>query len=114
ANDPWGYVQTSLYNYADPNFVYRKDSTWKGLYNAVANCNMILQNVDSKKSVLSATDYGIIKGEALAMRAYLHFDVLRLFAPSYLNGASTSAIPYVTQFSNKVTPLSTVSGIITN
>jgi hypothetical protein len=113
SNDPMSYLQTSLYNYTDGNFLYRKDSAWKGLYNVVANCNLILQNIDSKKSLLSAVDYGIIKGEALAMRAYTHFDVLRLFAPSYTIGASTNAIPYVTQFSNKVTPLSTVSGILT-
>jgi len=62
--------------------------------------------------VLPATEYPLIKGEALALRAYMHFDALRLFAPSYLTAASAAAIPYVTTFSNKVTPTSTVADVI--
>lgn len=105
------YLQSILYNYQDQNFINRKDGIWSGLYNAIANDNLLLQYVDSGK-VLPAAEYPLIKGEALALRAYMHFDALRLFAPSYLTGASTAAIPYVTVFSNKVTPTSTVADVI--
>jgi hypothetical protein len=105
------YLQSMLYNYQDQNFINRKDGIWNGLYNAIANDNLLLKYVDSGK-VLSAAEYPLIKGEALALRAYMHFDALRLFAPSYLTGASTAAIPYVTAFSNKVTPSSTVADVI--
>ena len=109
--DNLNYFQTTLYNYKDQSFITRKDNVWQGLYNAIANDNLLLQNVDSGK-VLPAAEYPLIKGEALALRAYMHFDVLRLFAPSYLNGANTAAIPYVTAFSNKVTPTSSVTAVI--
>ena len=105
------YLQSILYNYQDQNFITRKDSIWSGLYNAIANDNLLLKYVDSGK-VLPAAEYPLIKGEALALRAYMHFDALRLFAPSYLTGAGTPAIPYVTAFSNKVTPTSTVADVI--
>src|ERR1700754_2012811 len=105
------YLQSILYNYQDQNFITRKDSIWDGLYNAIANDNLLLKYVDSGK-VLPAAEYPLIKGEALALRAYMHFDALRLFAPSYLTGAGTPAIPYVTAFSNKVTPTSTVADVI--
>ena len=105
------YLQSLLYNYQDQNFITRKDSIWDGLYNAIANDNLLLKYVDSGK-VLPAAEYPLIKGEALALRAYMHFDALRLFAPSYLTGAGTPAIPYVTTFSNKVTPTSTVADVI--
>jgi hypothetical protein len=105
------YLQSILYNYKDPNFINRKDGIWSGLYNAIANDNLLLQYLDSGK-VISAAEYPLIKGEALALRAYMHFDALRLFAPSYLTGAATAAIPYVTTFSNKVTPSSTVADVI--
>src|ERR1700754_1530395 len=105
------YLQSILYNYQDQNFITRKDSIWDGLYNAIANDNLLLKYVDSGK-VLPAAEYPLIKGEALALRAYMHFDALRLFAPSYLTGAGTPAIPYVTTFSNKVTPTSTVADVI--
>jgi hypothetical protein len=109
--DYLNYLQASLYNYKDQNFISKKDGIWQGLYNAIANDNLLLQNVDSGK-VLSAAEYSLIKGEALALRAYMHFDVLRLFAPSFLTGSGTKAIPYVTSFSNKVTPTSSVADII--
>lgn len=105
------YLQSILYNYQDQNFINRKDGIWSGLYNAIANDNLLLQYVDSGK-VLPAAEYPLIKGEALALRAYMHFDALRLFAPSYLVGTNTAAIPYVTAFSNKVTPSSTVADFI--
>lgn len=103
------YLQTSIYNYNDINFISRKDTVWSGLYNAIADCNLILANIEGGKKVLSATDYALIKGEALGMRGYLHLDLLRMFAPSYANNPGAQAIPYITDFTDKVTPLSTVS-----
>jgi starch-binding outer membrane protein, SusD/RagB family len=47
------------------------------------------------------------------LRGFIHFDLLRLFAPSFRNGAGAKAIPYVTDFSNKVTPMSTVTEVLT-
>ncbi|HEY6901545.1 MAG TPA: RagB/SusD family nutrient uptake outer membrane protein, partial [Puia sp.] len=112
--DPLAYLQTSLYNYNTIDFTTRKDSIWLGLYNAIANCNLILTNIEKGKSLMTATDYALIKGEALGMRAYLHFDILRLFAPAPITNPAKPAIPYVTEFSNKVTPLSTVSAALTS
>jgi hypothetical protein len=111
--DPLKYLQTSLYRYTDQDFITRKDSIWNGLYSAIANCNLILANIEDGKKVMPSTDYTIIKGEALGMRAYLHFDALRIFAPSFASNPNAPAIPYVSDFSNKVTPLSTVSAALT-
>lgn len=103
------YQQTALYNYKEDDFIRRKDNAWRGLYNAIVNCNLLLENLEKNNGVLTNDKRAILKGEALALRAYLHFDVLRLFAPSFKSNASADAIPYVTTFSNKVTPLSTVT-----
>lgn len=112
-NNEWGYNQTSLYNYKDPLFVARNDGAWRGLYNVIANCNLILEKVDKNKAVLSGPNYAIIKGEALALRAYLHFDALRLFGPSFITDPAAKSIPYVDKYSNKVTALSTVTEALT-
>ena len=112
ALDYQAYLQTSIYNYSDLNFVSRKDTVWSGLYNAIADCNLILANIEGGKKILSAVDYAVIKGEALGMRGYLHFDLLRMFAPSYASNPDAPAIPYITDFTDKVTPLSTVSGTL--
>jgi hypothetical protein len=103
------FYQTSLYNYKDPFFMSVRDNSWRGLYNAIVNCNLILENLDKHKEVLSAYNYTLIKGEALGLRAYLHFDALRLFGPSFASKPNEKAIPYVTTYSNKTTVLSTVT-----
>jgi starch-binding outer membrane protein, SusD/RagB family len=107
-NDRDGYKQTSLYNYADLQFIDRKDKIWRMMYNAIANCNLILENIDNG-TPFTAVNHQLIHGEALAMRAYLHLDLLRLFAPSFTTAPTAKAIPYVTSFSNKATPLSNVT-----
>ena len=96
------YRQTLLYNYKDQDFITRKDNAWKGLYNVIANSNLILEHVDKQKGVLTQPMYALVKGEALAMRAYCHFDALRLFAPAYSVEPNGKGIPYVIAFSKDV------------
>lgn len=107
------YQQTANYNYKDVYFISRKDAVWNGLYHAIANCNLLLQNLETHGDVLSGDKLALIKAEALALRGYLHFDLLRLFAPSFKSNASAKAIPYVTDFSNKTTSISTVTEVLT-
>jgi hypothetical protein len=111
--DYMGYQQTALYNYTNAWLINRKDNIWRGLYHAIANCNLLLENLDKRKTVLTAENYSLIKGEALALRAFFHLDLLRLFAPSYASNPAAKAIPYVTDFSNKATPMSDVTGACT-
>jgi hypothetical protein len=106
------YMKTSIFDYTDPTFKSKRDGIWKAAYHAIVNCNLILENVDDKKDMLDDGMYELIRGEALALRAYLHFDLLRFFAWSYQEGASRDAIPYVDSYSNKVTPISTVEEVI--
>lgn len=103
AFDSWGYRQAMTFSYKQAAFMDRRNLIWLGLYNVIANANLILENVDVKKNILTDVNYHVIKGEALAMRAYCHFDVLRLFADSYVTDVNGKGIPYVTKFS-KETP----------
>ena len=47
----------------------------------------------------------VVLGEALALRAYIHFDMLRLFQPPYLTeeGKTQKRIPYKTDFGMEFT-----------
>jgi len=107
-NDRDGYKQTSLYNYTDLAFISRRDKIWRRTYTAIANCNLILENINNGTPITDV-NRRLIQGEALALRAYLHFDMLRLFAPSFVASPTGKAIPYVTTFSNIATPASTVT-----
>lgn len=80
---------------------------WTNLYEAVVNVNNLLENLEkANKKIFSENNFELIKGEALALRAYLHFDILRLFGPSFKMDKDRKCIPYVTTVSKKNTPYS--------
>lgn len=75
------------------------ENIWSAQYNSIAQLNYLLKRLDTKPAELTETNYKLIKGEALALRAFLHFDLLRMFAPAYSEDlAEQRTIPYVTEF----------------
>ncbi len=89
------YFSIKTYNFSDIKAELKIDSIWSEAYNAVANINAMLNVIDSKKSIFSDNNYNIIKGEGLALRAYIHFDMLRLFSDINFTGDGEKHIPYV-------------------
>lgn len=87
------------------------NEVWGAAFTAIANCNYLLESVDKNPSMFNTGMHDLIKGEALALRAYLHFDMLRMFGPSYVSGATAKAIPYVTVTGTNSTPFYTVSAV---
>lgn len=91
------YFNTVDYNYAAPAAITRIENIWKGMYFTITNINNLLENIEKEDSLLfSGTNYRVIKGEAYALRAFNHFDILRLFAPSPAapTGSDAKGIPY--------------------
>ncbi|MCM1501350.1 MAG: RagB/SusD family nutrient uptake outer membrane protein [Bacteroidales bacterium] len=100
-NAVWGnYYDLSVYRYGTDYWRQRFSSTWDKAYAMILNCNLLLENIDKeeKKGLFSGDNRNIIKGEALALRAMLHFDMLRLFGPVYANSPDAIAIPYYTAY----------------
>lgn len=73
---------------------------WSTTYKAIANLNGILEYIDDRQGVFSENNYYLYKGEALALRALLHFDMLRLFSPSVAVGEDREAIPYMNVYTH--------------
>lgn len=89
--------------YRDEDVRPQIDAIWSKAYNTIASANSVLDNI-------SGHDFAIlprIRGEALTVRAFLHFDLLRLFAPNIERG-DEQAIPYVEHFSISPVERSTV------
>lgn len=105
------YEEAARYNYRNMSVQNSIDSIWSEMYTAIANLNILLGYIDDKQSVFTEDNYRIYKGEALGLRAFLHFDLLRIFAPAYTSGSSAPAIPYVTEYTTAVTPQSTVAEV---
>jgi hypothetical protein len=82
------------------------------MYNNIANLNNILSQIDGKRSEFHGDNFNRVKGEAIALRALFHFDLLRLFGQSPATGMSTKAIPYVTQFTVRPTPFITLQAAL--
>lgn len=106
------FQSIAAFKFADQVFVDKIKAIWTYSYQGIGNVNQILEVIDSKKSVFRDKNYEIVKGEALALRAYLHFDVLRMFGPSYKNNPNVKAMPYVTTVSTKATAYSTVAEVL--
>ncbi len=74
-------------------------------YKVISSINAILDQIDANKDVF-VTDkmYELIKGEALALRALCHFDILRLFGPVPTVTTEDNILPYVKTLSKEATP----------
>ena len=78
------YDEMRMYNYENASVESTFNSIWSGMYNVIANVNNMIRHIvvdDTTK--FSANRYNVYLGEAYALRAYLHFDLLRLYAPAY-------------------------------
>ena len=77
---------------------------WEKSYNLIANINKLLENCEKRREVLSDEYYRLIKGEALGLRAFLHFDIFRLFGPQYEADNKATKLPYYQTFSLNIRP----------
>lgn len=100
------------YSYADENTIPVIENIWETNYNIILNCNIVLKNVELQKNILTEKDYSIIKGEMLALRAFIHFDLLRLFGPIYKLNPDHKAIPYNTSYDGTVAPILSAKEIL--
>lgn len=82
------------YNYQSASVEAQFRTFWLNEYNCIVNLNNLLAQIDEKKSVFTEDNYALIKGEALGLRAFLHFDLLRMFGPIYSVSPDGNAIPY--------------------
>ena len=70
---------TAAYDYKNTEVEELIEEIYGKFYNTIVNINNLLDYVDN--GVLTSDMHDLIKGEALAMRAFCHLDILRLFGP---------------------------------
>ena len=81
---------------------------WTAMYGNISNVNAVI-GCDLLSSQELAYPYNIYKGEALGLRAFMHFDLMRIFTEQYTQNPSASGIPYATTFSLDTPEFSTAS-----
>lgn len=89
---------------------------WNQMYNIIANVNNIIENTEAKREVLHPTNYQIIRGEAIGLRAFLHFELLKMFGWGDLEKKPENwdkiSIPYVLAYDKMTTRQSTVRELL--
>ncbi len=85
------------FEYDNTNVKSLFESIWTAMYKNISNVNSVLD----APLVAEAKEfpYTIYKGEALGLRAFMHFDLVRLFAEQYTTNTKADGIPYATEFS---------------
>ena len=102
----------SSFDYVDNSVQTGLSNTWTAAYNTILNCNVVLDNLEECDGILLTPEYRMLKGEMLALRAFLHFDMLRLFGPVYKNHPEAAAIPYNESARVSALPLLTADSVM--
>lgn len=100
------YYRFSTYSYSEKDEKSTWEGVWDAAYTLIANCNEFLAQIDQHPGLMSDNEYNMMKGEALAIRTMLHFDMFRLFGPVYNEAnASVLAVPYYDHITDIAQPL---------
>ena len=109
------YQYAQQYNYTRSTIKTIISKMWSKSYNAIANCNKLIQEIDDKDPGFfpeGDMEKNLILGEALALRGFLHFDMVRLFAPAPESGDNGEYVPYYATFPSYSEPRLRTSEIL--
>lgn len=91
---------------------------WQAQYHTIANANNLLKwwNLNGETVLTDTITRRMIRGEALALRAFLHFDLLRGWGPMHYAGSDEAkamkCMPYRTVADHSKQPLLPASDIV--
>lgn len=72
-------------------------SFWSDIYNNLLQVNNIIEGIEKLEAAGTTIDFKNYKGQALALRALMHFDLVRLYGKTYTLDKSALGIPVVTK-----------------
>jgi starch-binding outer membrane protein, SusD/RagB family len=80
------------------------ENTWLAAYGIISQANISMRNLVERFGATEAGAVNRIMGQALTMRAMVHFDVLRYWAENYDRNATSPGIPYITKYDYEQMP----------
>lgn len=99
------YIAAGRFEYDHPNLNPTIEGIWQNGYNVIANANNLMQKIEEVSPEFfnqGEMEKNLIYGEAMAVRALMHFDLLRLYAPAPVNDDGAAYLPYVDRYPNTV------------
>ena len=107
------YNYDAAFDYKNANVESRINGVWSNMYTAIANVNELIKQIDAADaSMFTGRNYQLIRGEAYGLRAFMHFDLMRLWGQSYAANPEDKCIPYMKEVTSAVMPLSTVAQVL--
>lgn len=95
-------------------------NVWQSQYHVIANANNLLKwwDLNAETVIADENTRNMIRGEALALRAFLHFDLLRGWGPMNYAGSAEAkkvkCMPYRTVADHSKQPLLSAEEIVDN
>lgn len=72
---------------------------WSKMYNNIVNCNLLISHLrEEERTLFEAGVKETLLGEALGLRAYMYFDLVRMFNASLSVDPNSQKVPYKTDF----------------
>lgn len=96
-----GFIAMRDFNYETKEVRSFSSSIWENGYRGIARANNLIEHIEQQDSMFfdnGQLEKNVLMGEALALRGFIHFDLLRVFAQVPLLEATGTYIPYVTKY----------------
>lgn len=93
------------FDYKNSGVMSSTRSIWTRLYHNIGQVNCILMWADKNASVMTDSERDQVRGEALGLRAFMHFDLYRLFSPDVKRSPSADGIPYNKEYGVSLPPM---------
>ena len=106
------YVYLPFINHNYGSGLPEMEQMWKKAYFRILSGNILMDHISRQQGILTQEEADILQGEMLTARAFLHFDMLRLFGPRWEGNAALLSIPYHDQPKTTVLPLLTFEMVI--
>lgn len=101
--------QQNLYNWQDKEISQLATDMWLACYNTIANCDVLLERLPQVQTD-QPQQLSAIAAEAKTLKALTYFQLLRIFAPPYADGADADGIVLKTRVGLEMLPRTSLAG----
>jgi len=88
------FYMLGTFNYTHDAVKGNFSNIWSSAYAVLLHINNYIKNVEQSTATMSDAHKKILLGEAYGLRAYIHFDLFRLFGPVYGEKTDAKILPY--------------------
>lgn len=96
SNNKGTYWSIDYHDYTNPGVKVVINNIWNGSYKLILGVNNFCTRLeDPSFNVITGDQRNFMLGEAYAIRAFLHFDLLRMYGPVLSTNPQGASIPYI-------------------